>query len=88
MAVLPECEMIYSILAMIKGEAERVFDLTKNEDIITTGKYKITKNDLLFAIYWLEENEFITRKVNANKRAKVTQKYFLTELGEGFISYY
>ncbi|MBF2454767.1 DUF3116 family protein [Listeria seeligeri] len=72
--MLPECEMIYSILAMIKGEAERVFDLTKN--------------DLLFAIYWLEENEFVTRKVDANKRAMVTQKYFLTELGEGFISYY
>lgn len=86
--MLPECEMIYSILVMIKGEAERVFDLAKNEDIITAGKYKITKNDLLYLIYWLEENEFITRKVNANKRAKVGQKYFLTGLGEGFISNY
>ncbi|WP_239075190.1 DUF3116 family protein [Listeria seeligeri] len=43
---------------------------------------------MLYVIYWLEENEFVTRKVNANKRAKVGQKYFLTELGEGFIFYY
>ncbi|WP_270996032.1 DUF3116 family protein [Listeria seeligeri] len=86
--MLPECEMIYSTLVMIKGEAERGFDLTRNEDIITAGKYIITKNDLLYVIYCLEENEFVTRKVNANKWAKVGQKYFLTELGEGFISYY
>lgn len=86
--MLPECEMIYSTLVMIKGEAERGFDLTRNEDIITAGKYIITKNDLLYVIYWLEENEFVTRKLNANKRAKVGQKCFLTELGEGFIFYY
>ncbi|AHI57015.1 DUF3116 family protein [Listeria ivanovii] len=86
--MLPEREIIYSILVMFKDKSERIFDLAKKENIIITGKYKITKNKLIYTIYWLEGNGFLARKNNSDGLTRLSQKYCLTELGKEFISFY
>ncbi|MBC1490023.1 DUF3116 family protein [Listeria sp. FSL L7-1485] len=86
--MLPESEIIYSILVMIKDKSEQNLNLAIKENIITTGKYKITKNELLYTVYWLEENGFLRRKDNTNGGMSINQKYILTTLGKEFITYY
>ncbi|PZG31940.1 hypothetical protein C2D64_12390 [Listeria ivanovii] len=86
--MLPEREIIYSILVMVKDKSEKIFDLAKKEDIIITGKYQITKNKLIYTIYWLEQNGFLARKNNSDGLTRLSQKYCLTKWGKEFITYY
>ncbi|EFR95762.1 DUF3116 family protein [Listeria ivanovii] len=47
---------------MVKDKSEKIFDLAKKEDIIITGKYQITKNKLIYTIYWLEPRRIFSSK--------------------------
>ncbi|AIS59031.1 DUF3116 family protein [Listeria ivanovii] len=71
----PTEAVIYQILARTE-DANATMDHLMYEWMSFPGARSFTKNQLLFAVYWLEANEFIFRSAEG-----LTTRYFRTTKG-------
>ncbi|AHI55136.1 DUF3116 family protein [Listeria ivanovii] len=71
----PTEAVIYQILSRTE-DANATMDHLMYERMSFPGAKSFTKNQLLFAVYWLEENEFVFRSTDGR-----TTRYFRTTKG-------